>query len=185
MFCSRFGPIPIFLPRCHTEWPFGLCFRLSCTMAHVSRPFPFRHELFAPGLNVVPCVGTLYNLFHRIQVFWSDPTFLPRGHTEWPFGLCSRLPCPMAHVSQPFPLRHEPFAPGWTWFQVWVLCITFPTEFWYFGPIPHFCQGVILNGRSAYVFASRALWHTFLDRFHSDMNRLHRVERGSLCGCRV
>jgi len=62
---------------------------------------------------------------------------------------------------------------------------SFPTGFRCFGPIPHFCQGIILNGRSAYVFASRPLCYTFLDHFHSDMNRLHRVGRGSMCGCRV
>jgi len=37
------------------------------------------------GLNVVPCLGAVYNLFYQIRVFWSDPTFLPRGHTKWPF----------------------------------------------------------------------------------------------------
>jgi len=102
---------PTFLPRGHTEWPFGLCFHL-------------RHEPFATGWMWFHVWVLCKIISYWIQVFWSNPTFLPRDHTEWPFGLCFRLPSTMLYVSRPFSFRHEPFAPGWTWFHVWVPCIT-------------------------------------------------------------
>jgi hypothetical protein len=125
---------PIFSPPV----PYGTRFSTISTLT----------QTVCTGLDAVPSVGVVYNLSYRILVFWSDPTFLPRGHTEWSFGLCFRILCPMAHVSRPFTFRHEPFAPGWMWFHVWVPCITFSTEFGCFGPIPHFFQGVIPNGHS-------------------------------------
>ena len=54
-----------------------------------------------------------------------------------------------------------------------------------FGTFPLFFHVDMPNGRSAYVFTSRALWHTFLNCFHTNTNRLQRVGHDSMCGCCV
>ena len=68
-FPSRCGPFPFFWPGLHTEWSFGLGFRLPWPITHVSQLFFILPWFVCTRMDIVPCAGAMYNISDRNELF--------------------------------------------------------------------------------------------------------------------
>ena len=105
IFLGRFGTFPLL---CHVDMPNG---RLAYVLPLVTYSTRFSTVFILPWfvctrMDIVPCAGAMYNISDRNEPFpfhcGPFPFFWTGLHTEWSFGLCFRLPWPIAHVFRLF-----------------------------------------------------------------------------------